>query len=69
MKEKIVLFVIGVLVGAIISTGAFYIYTTTNSCNNSNQSIPMNEPPQMPNNENGQRPQMPNENNNNQENN
>ena len=26
MKDKIILFIIGVLVGAIISTGAFYFY-------------------------------------------
>ena len=28
-KEKIILFVIGVLVGAIISTAAFFVYTKT----------------------------------------
>ena len=34
MKDKIVLFVIGVLVGAIIATGSFYVYTIANSnCN------------------------------------
>ena len=35
MNEKIILFIIGLLVGAVISTGAFYVYTTTsNTCNN-----------------------------------
>ena len=43
MKEKIIVFIIGVLVGAVLSTGAFYIYTATNKTNNNN--IGMNEPP------------------------
>ena len=52
-KEKIILFVIGVLVGAVISTGAFFAYiklagvgTTSN-----NQSMQMpggGTPPEMP---------------------
>lgn len=69
MKEKIILFIIGVLVGAVISTGAFYVYTTTaNSCNNSNQNTQMNggQPPEMPSGQsgqNGQPPEMPNGNN------
>ena len=63
MKEKIVLFIIGVLVGTIVSTGAFYIYTTTNS-SNTNQAgeRPGGNPPSMPdrqNNENGQSRQEP----------
>ena len=42
MKDKIILFVIGLLVGAVIATGAFYVYTTkTNSCNSSNQNTKM----------------------------
>ena len=50
MKDKIILFVIGVLVGAVIATGAFYIYTTTNKNCNNNQ---MNgNPPEMPNSQN-----------------
>ena len=65
MKDKIILFIIGVLVGAVISTGAFYIYTTaSNSCNNSNQNTQMNggQPPEMPSGqqgENGQPPEKP----------
>ena len=63
MKDKIVLFVIGVLVGAVIATGAFYVYSTTNSkCSNTTQ---MNggQPPEMPSGENGQPPAKPDENN------
>ena len=70
MKDKIILFIIGVLVGAVISTGAFYVYTTTNNSNNANNSGTMQmtggNPPSMPNgqnNENGQPPEMPNGNN------
>ena len=65
MKDKIILFIIGVLVGAVISTGAFYVYTiTSNSCNN-NQNIEMNngQPPEKPDGENGQPPEKPSENN------
>ena len=70
MKNNVILFIIGVLVGAIISTGAFYIYTATtnNSNNNQNTQMPGDNPPSMPNgqnNENGQPPEMPNGQNNN----
>ena len=67
MKDKIILFIIGVLVGAVISTGAFYVYTTTNStCNTSNQNTQMNggQPPEMPsgqNSEGGEPPAKPGE--------
>ena len=63
MKDKIIFFVMGVLVGAIIATGVFYIYTTTN---NKNNNIQMNGgmPPEMPNgqfnNSNFQPPEIPN---------
>ena len=68
MKDKIIIFIIGVLIGAVISTGVFYIYTTNNSCNCNNQNTQMNsgEPPEMPsgqNNENGEPPEKPSENN------
>ena len=78
MKDKIILFVIGVLVGAVISTGAFYIYTTTNSscnCNNKNTQMNGGQPPEMPSGqqgENGQPPEKPsndNQQNNNTQNN
>ena len=65
MKEKFILFIIGLLVGATISTSAFYIYTTTlNTCNcdNQNTQTQMNggNPPSMPQSQNGQPPEMPN---------
>ena len=62
MKKDIILFVIGVLVGAIIATGAFYVYTTTNNSSNSNSNTQMNggTPPEMPSGQNGgQPPEMP----------
>ena len=63
MKDKIMLLVIGVLIGAVISTGAFYIYTTTNGfCNCNNQNTQMNngeQPPEKPDGENGQPPEKP----------
>ena len=78
MKDKIMLFVIGILVGAVISTGAFYVYAITNSsCNCNNESTQMNggQPPEMPSGqqgENGQPPEKPsddNQQNNNTQNN
>ena len=65
MKDKILLFVIGVLVGAVIATGAFFVYSKS-SCNSNNgqmQGGPGGTPPSMPsgqNNENGQPPELPN---------
>ena len=58
MKDKIILFAIGVLVGAIIATGSFYVYTTISTkCETNTQ---MNgQPPSMPSGENGQMPSMP----------
>ena len=75
MKEKIILFIIGLLTGAVISTGAFYVFiTTANKCDNSkNQAMqmPNGQPPHAPNggnnsnsSNNGQPPEMPNEDNN-----
>ena len=67
MKDKLIIFIIGVLVGAVISTGAFYIYSTTNcKCNNDNTQINGGQPPEMPdgqNSENGQPPEIPGNNN------
>lgn len=74
MKDKIIIFIIGLLFGAVISTGAFYIYTTTaGKCNCSSQNTQMNngqplempsgqngQPPAKPSGENGQPPEMPN---------
>ena len=42
MKEKIVIFIIGLLLGAIISTGSIYLYTVANSSNNNDQNTMMN---------------------------
>ena len=69
MKDKIIIFIIGLLTGAVISTGAFYIYTiTAGKCNN-NQNTQMSgvQPPEMPNGKMEQPPEKPN--NNMQENN
>ncbi len=57
MKDKLLLFIIGVLVGAIISTGAFYAYTTTSNTCNDNKQMRMTggNPPDMPNGEQGNR--------------
>ena len=67
MKEKIMLFVIGVLVGAVISTASFYVYTNTKSsdCSSSNTQMNNQQPPEMPsgqNSGNAQPPEMPNTN-------
>lgn len=68
MKDKILLFVIGTLVGAILATGAFFIYTKTSTSKNSDfrdrsMQMPggefsMQEAPQG---ENGQPPAKPGE--------
>lgn len=64
MKDKIIIFLVGLLLGAIISTGSIYIYTIANNKNNSNDirmELPngdngmmgdkdMSNPPEMPNN-------------------
>ena len=64
-KEKIILFVIGVLTGAVISTGAFFAYIKlagvgTTSGNQSMQ-MPGGTPPEMPSgSQSGTPPEMPN---------
>ena len=66
MKDNILLFVIGVLLGAVISTGAFYMYTVasnTSKCDNQTMQLDRGERPEMPNggnNQNGQPPELPN---------
>ncbi len=53
-KEKVILFVIGVLVGAVISTAAFLVYTktlgTSSDTSSSSQQMPGGggTPPEMP---------------------
>lgn len=56
-KEKIILFVIGVLVGAVVSTAAFFVYaktlgTNSNSNSSSSQQMQSGTPPEMPSGEN-----------------
>lgn len=80
-KEKIILFVIGVLVGAVISTAAFFVYTKTlgtgsNTNSPSSQQMPGGgTPPEMPsgennsNNQGGTPPEKPSDNNNSESNN
>ena len=67
MKDKILLFVIGLLVGAIISTASFVAYTklvNSSDCNTSEQR-PTGGPPDMSssqggqNNQQGQPPEKP----------
>ena len=62
MKEKVIVFIVGLLLGAIISTGSIYIYTVANSSNrNQGSRIEMNggTPPSM---QNGERTEMLNDN-------
>ncbi|MBO7657067.1 hypothetical protein J6S55_00225 [Candidatus Saccharibacteria bacterium] len=73
-KEKIILFVIGVLLGAVISTAAFFVYTktlgTSNSSSTSGQMQGGGTPPEMPSGDNsgngqgGTPPEKPSEENN-----
>ena len=80
-KEKIILFVIGVLVGAVISTAAFFVYaktlgTSSNTSVSSSQQMPGGgTPPEMPSGENGSNgqdgtpPEKPSDDNNSESNN
>lgn len=49
MKDKIFIFIIGLLVGAVLTTGVFFTYTIISSskCNNTQQ-MNGSTPPQMP---------------------
>ena len=63
-KEKIILFVIGVLVGAVISTGAFFAYIKLagvgNNSGEQSMQMPGGTPPEMPSgDEGGTPPEMP----------
>ncbi len=61
MKEKILLFIIGVLVGAIISTGVFFVLSSNNNPGNGPQmQMPGGQPPGMPDGQ--QPPSMPSSN-------
>lgn len=48
MKEKIIIFLVGLLLGSIISTGSIYIYTVANNKNDNDLNL------QMPNDDKGQ---------------
>ena len=63
MKDKILLFIIGVLTGAILATGTFYAYSKINSSNDTQPGMNGGTPPSMPNGQNGQPPELPNSNN------
>ena len=69
-KMRIFSFIIGVLVGAIISTSAFIISVNVLGANNSSNSqssqMQGGTPPEKPSGENGQPPAMPGESNENQ---
>ena len=60
MKDKIMLFIIGVLTGAVLTTGAFYAYNKINSSNDTRPSMNGGTLPSMPNGQNGQPPELPN---------
>ena len=58
-KEKIILFIIGVLVGAVISTAAFFVYAKTLGAGNATNSSSSRQmpgdggtPPEMPSGQN-----------------
>ncbi|MBQ6510708.1 hypothetical protein IJI94_01955 [Candidatus Saccharibacteria bacterium] len=73
-KEKVILFIIGVLVGAVISTAAFLVFTKTlgtssNDNSSSSQQMQGGTPPEMPSDngsnsgQGGTPPEMPSGNN------
>ena len=64
MKDKIIIFIIGFLIGAVLATGIFYLVSK-----NSNNGPQGNggTPPQMTNGENGTPPEPPSGTNNNQQ--
>lgn len=65
MKEKIIAFFVGLLVGAIISTGSIYFYTVaTNNSNNQGMQMPSDNQGGGMNQNGGTPPEMPNGNEN-----
>ena len=65
MKEKITIFIIGLLLGSIISTGSIYFYTLANNEDENNRQgmqMPNGNPPGQSGqiDKNGQPPEMPN---------
>ena len=80
MKEKIIIFIIGLLVGAVLTTGCFFVYNKTQTNNfDNNRTMEMRDrqtppekldgensnPPEMPNGQNGELPESTNETENN----
>lgn len=61
MKEKIIIFAVGLLVGSVITSGAFFVYTKATVCKNNNQPQTMQMPGggqrNMPNDQNGKNEQ------------
>ena len=55
MKEKAIIFIVGLLVGAIISTGSIYIYTVASNKENNNTTTEQRNqmPGNPPSNQNG----------------
>ena len=66
MKEKIFMFIIGALVGAIVATGAFIVFNSTSNNTDCSQTehVKGEQPPEMPSGEKGQPPEIPTESNN-----
>ena len=67
-KEKIILFIIGVLVGAVISTGAFFAYIKLaglgTNCSSQSMQMPGGTPPEMPSgSQSGTPPEKPSDDN------
>ncbi|MBR3163955.1 hypothetical protein IKF15_01465 [Candidatus Saccharibacteria bacterium] len=59
VKGKVILFIIGVLIGAIISTASLLVYiktlgANTSSCSDSSMQAPGGTPPEMPSGDNSQ---------------
>lgn len=69
MKDKIIIFIVGLLLGAVISTGSIYFYTLSNNNSNSNNNqmqmggTPPTEQNGVGTQGQGQPPEMPNQNN------
>ena len=59
MKEKVYMFIIGLLFGAVLATGAFYLFANDSSNCNQNSQMNGGQPPELPSGENGTPPDMP----------
>lgn len=43
MKEKVIIFLVGLLLGSIISTGSIYVYTLVSNSNKGNMGMQMGD--------------------------